>query len=155
MRWRPASWAPWPASSALLGSPRHRRAAGGPAGGTSARSSGAACRWHGPATARRIADPARFAGRALELAGDQPTPVEAAAAISEATGVPIRYQQLTDDEAAALGQGIADAKKRWEAGHRWHADIEALRVIHPGLRTLTDWLTESGAAAIRARLTTP
>jgi hypothetical protein len=35
-------------------------------------------------------------------------------------------------------------------GHRWHADIEALRVIHPGLRTLADWLHESGAAAIRA-----
>jgi hypothetical protein len=39
------------------------------------------------------------------------------------------------------------------AGDRWHADIEALRVIHPGLRTLADWLTESGAAAIRARHT--
>jgi hypothetical protein len=34
----------------------------------------------------------------------------------------------------------------------WHADIEALRVIHPGLRTLDDWLSESGAEAIRAFL---
>ncbi|GAA4621458.1 NmrA/HSCARG family protein [Actinoallomurus vinaceus] len=97
-----------------------------------------------------FADPARFAGRTLELAGDEPTPVEAAAAISEATGIPIRYEQLTDAEVAARGPEIAETKKRWEAGHRWHADIEALRVIHPGLRTLTDWLTESGAAAIRA-----
>ncbi|MGW3562548.1 NmrA family NAD(P)-binding protein [Streptomyces sp. NPDC000941] len=101
-----------------------------------------------------FADPARFAGRTLELAGDEPTPVEAAAAIAEATGAPIRYEQLTDGEAAALGPEIAETKKRWEAGHRWHADIEALRVIHPGLRTLTDWLTESGAAAIRAHFTT-
>ncbi|GAA4610137.1 NmrA/HSCARG family protein [Actinoallomurus liliacearum] len=100
-----------------------------------------------------LADPNRFAGRTLELAGDEPTPVEAAAAISAATGVPIRYEQLTDGEAAALGPHIAETKKRWEAGHRWHADIEALRVIHPGMRTLTDWLTESGAAALRARLT--
>ncbi|WP_433172521.1 NmrA family NAD(P)-binding protein [Actinoallomurus sp. CA-150999] len=100
-----------------------------------------------------FADPARFAGRTLELAGDEPTPVEAAAAISEATGIPVRYEQLTDGEAAAFSPMIADTKKRWEAGHRWHADIEALRVIHPGLRTLTDWLTESGAAAIRAHLT--
>ncbi|MEV5751795.1 NmrA/HSCARG family protein [Actinoallomurus sp. NPDC052308] len=100
-----------------------------------------------------FADPARFAGRTLELAGDDPTPVEAAAAISEATGIPIRYEQLTDDEIAAFGPWIADTKKRWEAGDRWHADIEALRVIHPGLRTLTGWLAESGAAAIRAHLT--
>ncbi len=48
---------------------------------------------------------------------------------------------------------IAETRKRWLAGERWHADIEALRVIHPGLRTFNDWLTESGAAAIRAHIT--
>ena len=98
-----------------------------------------------------FADPTRFAGRTLELAGDQPTPVEAAAAISEATGLPVRYEQLTDDQIAALHPVVAATKAQWQAGHRWHADIEALRVIHPGLRTLADWLTESGAAAIRDR----
>jgi uncharacterized protein YbjT (DUF2867 family) len=102
-----------------------------------------------------FADPTRFAGRTLELAGDQPTPVEAAAAITKATGIPIRYEQLTDDEAAAISPELVETRKRWLAGHRWHADIEALRIIHPGLRTLTDWLTESGAAAIRTHLTTP
>ncbi|NUP25728.1 MAG: NmrA family NAD(P)-binding protein [Nocardia sp.] len=98
-------------------------------------------------------DPARFAGRTLELAGDQPTPVAAAAAISEATGLAVRYEQLTDDEATALGPEIAGVKKRWRDGHRWHADIEALRVIHPGLRTLGDWLAESGAAILHDHLT--
>jgi uncharacterized protein YbjT (DUF2867 family) len=105
-------------------------------------------------TALALAAPERFAGRTLELAGDQPTPIEAAAAISEATGIPVRYEQITDDEAEALGPVIAQTKKRWQAGHRWHADIEALRIIHPGLRTFTDWLNQSGAAAIRARLLT-
>lgn len=99
-----------------------------------------------------FADPARFAGRTLELAGDEPTPVEAAAAISEATGIPVRYEELTDAEAAAISPLLAQTRKSWLAGQRWHADIEALRVIHPGLRTLTDWLTESGAAAL-TRLT--
>jgi hypothetical protein len=47
---------------------------------------------------------------------------------------------------------LAQTRKSWLAGQRWHADIEALRVIHPGLRTLTNWLTESGAAAL-TRLT--
>jgi uncharacterized protein YbjT (DUF2867 family) len=105
-------------------------------------------------TALALAAPERFAGRTLELAGDQPTPVGAAAAISEATGIPVRYEQITDDEADGLGPVIAQTRKRWQAGHRWHADIEALRVIHPRLRTFTDWLNESGAAAIRAHLLT-
>jgi uncharacterized protein YbjT (DUF2867 family) len=100
-----------------------------------------------------FADPARFSGRTLELAGDEPTPVEAVTAITEATGIPVRYEQLTDAEAAAIGPAIADTRKRWLGGDTWHADIEALRVIHPGLRTLGDWLSESGAAAIRAHLT--
>ncbi|MCO5985764.1 NmrA/HSCARG family protein [Actinoallomurus spadix] len=100
-----------------------------------------------------FADPARFAGRTLELAGDEPTPVEAAAAISEATGIPVRYERLTDEEAAALGPHPAETRRRWEAGSRWHADIETLRVIHPGLRTFAGWLAESGAAALRAHLT--
>ncbi|MFF0768591.1 NmrA family NAD(P)-binding protein [Nonomuraea wenchangensis] len=100
-----------------------------------------------------FADPARFAGRTLELAGDDPTPVAAAAAISEATGVPVRYEQLTADELARLAPEIAETGRRWQAGHRWHADIEALRVVHPGLRTFAGWLAESGAAALRAHLT--
>ena len=95
---------------------------------------------------------ASSAQAAEALAGDQPTPVDAAAAIAKATGLPVRYQQLTDAEAAAISPEIAEVRKRWQAGDRWHADIEALRVIHPGLRTLADWLAESGAATIRARL---
>ncbi|MEV1008210.1 NmrA family NAD(P)-binding protein [Streptomyces sp. NPDC049881] len=102
--------------------------------------------------AQAFEHPARFAGRTLELAGDAPTPADAVAAISAATGVPLRYEQLTHDEATALSPGIAETRQQWISGQRWHADIEALRVIHPGLRTLADWLSESGAAALRARL---
>ncbi|MCX4992537.1 MULTISPECIES: NmrA/HSCARG family protein [unclassified Streptomyces] len=96
--------------------------------------------------------PDRFAGRSLELAGDAPTPAEAVAAISEATGAAVRYEQITHAEAAALNPGIAQVRERWAAGSRWHADIEVLRVIHPGLRTLADWLAESGATLLRKRL---
>jgi uncharacterized protein YbjT (DUF2867 family) len=96
--------------------------------------------------------PDRFAGRSLELAGDAPTPAEAVAAIGEATGCAVRYEQITHAEAAALNPEIAQVRERWAAGSRWHADIEVLRVVHPGLRTLADWLTESGAALLRKRL---
>jgi uncharacterized protein YbjT (DUF2867 family) len=98
--------------------------------------------------------PDRFAGRTLELAGDQPTPVQAAAAITEATGIPVRYQQLSEGELAAIRPEIAETGRRWRNGQRWHADIEALRVIHPGMRTFADWLAESGAAALRERYST-
>ena len=98
--------------------------------------------------------PDRFAGRTLELAGDAPTPAEAVAAISRATGTAVRYRQLTHDESAALSPEIADVRERWTAGSRWHADIEVLRVLHPGMRTLADWLAESGAEALRTRLGT-
>ena len=54
-----------------------------------------------------FADPARFAGRTLELAGDQPTPAEAAAAISDAAGVPIRYEEPADSQAAAIRARLA------------------------------------------------
>ncbi|MFC5665203.1 NmrA family NAD(P)-binding protein [Kitasatospora misakiensis] len=96
--------------------------------------------------------PDRFAGRTLELAGDAPTPVEAVAAIGAATGLALRYEQFTHEEAAALNPELAMVRQQWAAGHRWRADIEALRVIHPGLRTLADWLAEGGAAALRTRL---
>ncbi|WP_433041052.1 hypothetical protein [Dactylosporangium sp. CS-033363] len=87
---------------------------------------------------------------AARTAGDEPTPVEAVAAISAATGVAVRYEQIGDEEAAALGPMFIETVRRWRRGGRWHADIEALRVIHPGLRTFGDWLDESGAAALRA-----
>ncbi|MFD4545816.1 NmrA family NAD(P)-binding protein [Streptomyces sp. NPDC058251] len=96
--------------------------------------------------------PDRFAGRTLELAGDAPTPTEAVTAISEATGAAVRYERLTHAEAAALNPEIARVRERWASGARWHADIEVLRVVHPGLRTFADWLAESGAALLRTRL---
>ncbi|KOV36813.1 NmrA family transcriptional regulator [Streptomyces sp. XY431] len=95
--------------------------------------------------------PDRFAGRTLELAGDAPTPVEAVAAIAAATGRALRYEQIGHEEAAALHPGLAEVRRQWAEGHRWRADLEALRVVHPGLRTLGDWLAEGGAAALRAR----
>ncbi|PPK61465.1 NmrA family NAD(P)-binding protein [Actinokineospora auranticolor] len=98
-----------------------------------------------------FADPERYAGRTLELAGDQPTPVEAAAAIAAATGSPVRYEQVT----TGVHPMIIETGRRWAAGERWHADIEALRVIHPGLRAFGTWLAESGAEASRARRARP
>ncbi|GAA1091545.1 hypothetical protein [Nocardiopsis composta] len=99
-----------------------------------------------------FADPGRFAGRTLELAGDAPTPDEAFAEINAATGLGLRYVPLGASEAEALGPAVAEARRLWLAGHRWHADIEALRALHPGLRTFRGWLAEGGADLLRRAL---
>ncbi|WP_017595338.1 NmrA family NAD(P)-binding protein [Nocardiopsis potens] len=102
--------------------------------------------------AMAFADPARFAGRTLELAGDDPTPDEAFAAINAATGLDLRYSALDADEAESAGPAVAEARALWLAGHRWHADIEALRALHPDLRTFRTWLTDGGADLLRRAL---
>ncbi|MFF0487550.1 NmrA family NAD(P)-binding protein [Nocardia sp. NPDC004068] len=106
----------------------------------------------GAIAAAALTDPDRFHGRVLELAGDELTPVAAAAAIAAATGHPVRYHQLTDDELGPLGPLIASVLALVRGGARWHADIPALRAIHPGLRTFDAWLAETGAAQLKSLL---
>lgn len=98
--------------------------------------------------AAAFADPDRFAGRTLELAGDDPTPVEAAAVIGETLGSEIRYERMELSRAAALGEEIADTWKLLDAGSSWHADIPELKRLHPGLKSLRQWLAADGAKRI-------
>jgi uncharacterized protein YbjT (DUF2867 family) len=98
-----------------------------------------------------FADLDRFAGRALGLAGDEITPVAAAAAIAEATGIEVRYQRFTRAEAAAMGPEIAAIWEVLDNGGAWDADAAALRELHPGLRTFDTWLKEGGADRITAQ----
>ncbi|AHH20399.1 NmrA-like family protein [Nocardia nova SH22a] len=99
-----------------------------------------------------FADPARFTGQTLELAGDAVAPADAMALISRATGYPVRYNEITEAQADALGEQIGNTWRLTHQGHGWHADIEQVRRIHPGLQTLETWLTTTGAAALKQRL---
>ncbi|MFE9322837.1 NmrA family NAD(P)-binding protein [Nocardia sp. NPDC052278] len=98
-----------------------------------------------------FADPDRFHGRTLELAGDAITPVAALAAITRATGYPVRYHEVTEAEADALGEQIGNTWRLLRKSAGWHADIPALREIYPALTTLESWLTTTGAAMIKAQ----
>ncbi|MFI6867167.1 NmrA family NAD(P)-binding protein [Nocardia sp. NPDC050406] len=100
-----------------------------------------------------LLDPARFHGRTLELAGDSILFSEAAETITRATGIELRYQEADESDAAALGPEIANVWRLSRSGIGWHADIDAIREIHPGLRTFDAWLAETGAARIKALLT--
>jgi uncharacterized protein YbjT (DUF2867 family) len=99
-----------------------------------------------------FADPDRLHGRTVELAGDQLSMRAAAAAITEATGVPVRYEEVPESEAAALGPEVLNVWRLSREGDSWRADIPALREIHPGLRTVDRWLTETGAAQLKSLL---
>ncbi|MFE3058045.1 NmrA family NAD(P)-binding protein [Nocardia sp. NPDC059239] len=99
-----------------------------------------------------FADPARFHGQVLELAGDDPTMPAAAAAITAATGHAVRYLEGTEAEADAMGPEVGAVWRLSRQGQGWHADIPALREIHPGLRTFDMWLAETGAARLKSLL---
>lgn len=86
------------------------------------------------------------------MAGDAHTMPEAAAIIARATGHPIRYEEIGEAEAATRGKEIASVWRQSRGGRGWHADIEALRVIHPEMRTLETWLAETGAARLKPLL---
>jgi hypothetical protein len=82
----------------------------------------------GAITARVFADPVRFIGSSLPLAGDVLTPVEMAGLI----GVPYERFEVDDPELRKVFDHPAEPP----------VDIEALRALHPGLRSFAAFLAE-------------
>lgn len=82
----------------------------------------------GAIAAAVFADPGRFAGSSLALAGDLLTPVEIAGLI----GVGYEQIQVDDPELRKVFDGRAEPP----------VDIEALRELHPGLRSFAAFLAE-------------
>jgi uncharacterized protein YbjT (DUF2867 family) len=101
-----------------------------------------------------FADPSTYAGQALEIAGDELSHKDMAAEMAAATGLPITYNHLTLEALAEQHPEFVPTYRAAlafvEKNGGWHADIPALRVIHPGLMTLRTWLTRVGAARITA-----
>ncbi|WP_052851161.1 NmrA family NAD(P)-binding protein [Streptomyces avicenniae] len=109
----------------------------------------------GAFAALAFADPERYAGLALELAGDEMTSPQAAALIGRALGRDLTYRQVTPDGTTPGAAGAADAiaaVSRRTTGI-WRADIPALRALHPGLMDLPTWLERGGAARVAALFT--
>ncbi|MBP2327615.1 uncharacterized protein YbjT (DUF2867 family) [Kibdelosporangium banguiense] len=104
-----------------------------------------------------FADPATYTGQALELAGDELSHKDMAAAITEAIGRTVTYQHLTPELLAAhypeLARNYQAALDFMGKNGGWHADIPALRVIHPGLMDFRTWLDRVGGAKISALFT--
>ncbi|MFF2086299.1 NmrA family NAD(P)-binding protein [Nocardia sp. NPDC058176] len=100
-----------------------------------------------------FADPDGWHGRAIELAGEAITPVDAAAVISEATGRAVHYREATEAEADAIGPQLGSVwRLARQSGGGWHADVDALRTLYPPLTSLRDWLDRGGAERIVERI---
>lgn len=82
----------------------------------------------GAVAALVFADPGRFVGSSLTLAGDVLTPLEIAGLI----GVPYERFQVDDPELRKVFDSPAEPP----------VDIEALRALHPGLRSFATFLSE-------------
>ncbi|GAA3162475.1 NmrA family NAD(P)-binding protein [Nonomuraea salmonea] len=95
--------------------------------------------------------PGEWIGRAVDLAGDELTPRQIAAAISEAIGRPLPYVQIPLEVIARLGADFAHAYT-WLNERGYRADVAFTRALHPGLMDLRTWLRRTGAAQIAAFL---
>jgi uncharacterized protein YbjT (DUF2867 family) len=88
--------------------------------------------------------PEAFAGKALELAGDELTVPQIVAAL-KAAGGPGRYPRVPRFVLRAMGKESRMLFWFGESGYR--ADVPALRALHPGLLTLETWLAGRGGSS--------
>ncbi|MEV1177966.1 NmrA family NAD(P)-binding protein, partial [Nonomuraea sp. NPDC049784] len=94
-----------------------------------------------------FARPQDWIGRAVDLAGDELTPAQIAAVISEAVGRPLPYVQIPLEAIAQAGEEFAFAYT-WLNERGWRADVSFARALHPGLMDLGTWLARTGAAQV-------
>lgn len=95
--------------------------------------------------------PQDYIGEAVALAGDELTGPQIAATFQAVTAIPARYEEHPLAQLRAFSEDLA---LMWEWIGRFGydaADIPALRERHPRLRTLADWLMQTGwRAAVAA-----
>jgi uncharacterized protein YbjT (DUF2867 family) len=106
----------------------------------------------GLSVAAIFADPARFAGSTLELAGDMVTGQDLATLFSDAAGRTITYSRFPDEVLAAnpflskLTAMLDRAQPLDEAA------LQELRRINPGMQSMRAWLSGDGQEPFRAAL---
>jgi uncharacterized protein YbjT (DUF2867 family) len=101
----------------------------------------------GGLAAEALADPERYKGQAIELAGDEGTLEEMAQVFTEVTGVDIEAQHVPVDVAREqMGEEYA-VMFEWFNEHGYEADIDALRREHDiDPSSLEEYLHEYGWA---------
>lgn len=106
----------------------------------------------GKCVAAIFADPARFAGTTLDIAGDTVTGRDLATLFTEAAGRTITYARFPDEVLAAnpfLGK-LADILDRAQPPDE--AKLVELRRMNPALQSMRTWLAADGREAFQAAL---
>jgi uncharacterized protein YbjT (DUF2867 family) len=88
-----------------------------------------------------LAEPDRFAGVRVDIAGEEATPAAQAEAFSAELGHPVVFQQVPDERARSYGDDLA-AMFRYFDKVGLDVDTEALRRNYPevGWHTFAEWL---------------
>jgi uncharacterized protein YbjT (DUF2867 family) len=89
-----------------------------------------------------FANPAEYLGQTLELAGDELTEGEIAAAFARVIGRPVQVAAPANNGGAPSEEQLAMFS--FFNGQGYNADIAALRARHPGLLTLEQYLRRNG-----------
>ncbi len=85
--------------------------------------------------------PSAWLGRAVELAGDELTEPQMAAALSRVIG---REVAMAPQDRRGPPEDEMKAMREFFNGKGYEADIPALRKVYPGLHTFEAWLRETG-----------
>ena len=115
-------------------------------------------------------NPSAFAGMVLEIASDTRRLSDVARAIGDAAGLTVQFREtqldaFADHVARVSAAGLTARSKigpslipqlSWNRSARggWAADLETLRALHPGLRTVEAWAAGVDWAAARTRWAT-
>ena len=91
--------------------------------------------------------PQDWAGKAIELAGDELTMARTAELFGRAAGLPARFVEQPIEQLRGFSPEAA-VMFEWLNRDGYHADIAALRAAYPPLKTLEAWLRETGWRAV-------
>jgi uncharacterized protein YbjT (DUF2867 family) len=93
----------------------------------------------GAITAIIFNDPANYLGKEIEIAGDELTMPQVAAAFAKGTGKETSFNELPMDILRSNNEEFANMFQ-WFIDKGYRADIPELRKIHPGLISFETWV---------------
>ncbi len=88
--------------------------------------------------------PGKWHGRALEIAGDELTMEQYAAAFTNALGHEVKYHQVPWDKFEKQSGHEMTVMYKWFEDVGYSADIDALRREFPALMSFPQWLAKTG-----------
>jgi uncharacterized protein YbjT (DUF2867 family) len=94
-------------------------------------------------TALAFANPEQYVGKTIELSGDELTESQIADTFTKVIGRPIQLTMPSGEGGRRSDEEMA-AMFNFFNGEAYHADIPALRKLHPGLLTLEQYLRKNG-----------